>query len=250
MECRVSSSPRVGCSGWSYDHWRDGVFYPPRCPARRWLSFYAAHFETVELNATFYRLPRREAVTRWVEQTPTDFVFSVKVSRYLTHVNRLRDVDVHLPILLERLAPMVDAGKLGPLLWQLPPTFARSDDRLEEALGRFPTHLRHAVEFRHESWFAPEPLALLARHGVALVVADQSGAPPREWPEPTVGFSFVRFHRGRSGRRGNYSARELANWAHTLRRWARHGDVYAYFNNDWEGFAPRNALDLQRLLRR
>ena len=242
-------STRVGCSGWSYDHWRDGVFYPPRCPARRWLSFYAERFETVELNSTFYRLPRREAVARWVEQTPADFVFAVKVSRYLTHVNRLRDVDVHLPILLERLAPMAEAGKLGPLLWQLPPTFARRDDRLADALSRFPAHLRHAVEFRHESWFAPEPLALLAQHGVALVAADQPGAPARTWPEPRVGFSFVRFHRGSRGRRGNYSPRELSHWAQTLQRWARHGDVYAYFNNDWEGFAPRNALDLRRLLR-
>jgi uncharacterized protein YecE (DUF72 family) len=240
----------VGCSGWSYDHWREGVFYPPRCPARRWLSFYAARFETVELNSTFYRLPRREAVARWAEQTPADFAFAVKVSRYLTHVNRLRDVELHLPILLERLAPLVDAGKLGPLLWQLPPTFARSDERLAKALDRFPAELRHAVEFRHESWFAPEPLALLAEHGVALVVADQPGAPPRKWPEPRAGFSFVRFHRGRRGRRGNYSTSELSLWARTLRRWAKHGDVYAYFNNDQEGFAPRNALDLRRLLQR
>jgi len=240
----------VGCSGWSYDHWREGVFYPPRCPARRWLSFYAEHFETVELNSTFYRLPRREAVARWVKQTPAEFVFAVKVSRYLTHVNRLRDVEVHLPILLERLAPMLDAGKTGPLLWQLPPTFVRDDQRLAEALDRFPAQLRHAVEFRHQSWFAPEPLELLAQHGVALVVADQPGAPPRKWPEPRVGFSFVRLHRGRRGRRGNYSAVELSHWARTLCRWARHGDVYAYFNNDWEGFAPRNALDLRRLLQR
>lgn len=239
---------RVGCSGWSYDHWREGVFYPPRCPARRRLPFYAERFETVELNSTFYRLPRREAVARWVEQTPADFVFAVKVSRYLTHVTRLRDVEVHLPILLERLAPLADAGKLGPLLWQLPPTFARSDERLAEALNRFPADLRHAVEFRHESWFAPESLDLLAQHGVALVVADRPGAPARAWPEPRVGFSFVRFHRGRRGHRGNYSPRELSHWADTLQRWAKNGDVYAYFNNDQEGFAPRNALDLQRWL--
>jgi uncharacterized protein YecE (DUF72 family) len=244
----VSSSIRVGCSGWSYDHWREGVFYPPRCPARSWLSFYATRFDTVELNASFYRLPRRDAVARWVDRTPADFVFAVKVSRYLTHVNRLQEVAAHLPILLERLAPMVEAGKVGPLLWQLPPTFARNDERLAEALEQFPADLRHAVEFRHESWFAPEPLALLAQHGIALVVADRPGANARDWPEPRVGFSFVRFHRGTRGRRGNYSAGELSHWASTLDRWSRHGDVYAYFNNDWEGFAPRNALDLRRLL--
>ncbi|HEY3922570.1 MAG TPA: DUF72 domain-containing protein [Gaiellaceae bacterium] len=238
----------IGCSGWNYDHWRNGVFYPPRCPASRWLAFYARHFDTVEVNATFYRLPRREAVVRWAEQTPPGFVFAVKVSRYLTHVKRLREIDVHLPLLLERIAPLADARKLGPLLWQLPPTFARDDDRLAEALAAFPRELRHAVEFRHASWFAARPLALLAEHGVALVVADRPGAPGLKRPEPSAGFSFVRFHHGARGRRGNYSAGELADWAATLRRWGDTGDVYAYFNNDWEGFAPRNAALLRGLL--
>ena len=238
----------IGCSGWNYDHWRNGVFYPPRCPARSWLPFYAERFGTVEVNSSFYRLPRRDAVAHWVEQTPRDFVFAVKVSRYVTHIKRLREIDEHLPLLLERIAPLADAGKLGPLLWQLPPTFTRDDDRLAEALAAFPSSLRHAVEFRHSSWFAPRPLELLAEHGVALVVADRPGAPGLEHPEPTAGFSFVRFHHGARGRRGNYSASELVQWAETLRAWGEHGDVYAYFNNDWEGFAPRNAVALLELL--
>ena len=238
---------RVGCSGWNYDHWRAGVFYPARCPASRWLAYYAEHFDTVEVNSTFYRLPRRDAVARWVEQTPPDFLFAVKVSRYLTHVKRLREIDVHLPLLLERIAPLADADKLGPLLWQLPPTFVRDDDRLAEALAAFPSDLRHAVEFRHRSWFAPRPLELLADRGVALVVADRPGAPGPEQPTPTARFSFVRFHHGSRGRRGNYSDAELADWAGMLRGWLRRGDVYAYFNNDWEGFAPRNAVELRRL---
>jgi uncharacterized protein YecE (DUF72 family) len=193
------------------------------------------------VNSSFYRLPRRDAVARWAEQTPPGFVFSVKVSRYITHVKRLREVSVHLPLLLERIAPLAAAGKLGPLLWQLPPTFARDDDRLEEALGAFPRDLRHAVEFRHESWFASRPLELLREHDVALVVTDRR-------VEPAASLSYVRFHHGRQGRRGNYSDTELAGWADTLRRWARCGDVHAYFNNDWEGFAPRNAATLRRLL--
>jgi uncharacterized protein YecE (DUF72 family) len=238
----------IGCSGWNYDHWRNGVFYPPRCPASRWLSFYAEHFDTVEVNATFYRLPRREAVARWVEQTPPEFVFAVKVSRYLTHVKQLREIDLHLPLLLDRIAPLFDADKLGPLLWQLPPTFRRDDDRLAEALAALPRDLRHAVEFRHESWFAARPLALLAEHGVALVVADRPGAPGFKRSEPTADFSFVRFHHGSRGLRGNYSQAELDDWASTLRRWAADGEVYAYFNNDWEGFAPRNAAKLRGLL--
>jgi uncharacterized protein YecE (DUF72 family) len=202
---------------------------------------YAERFDTVEVNSTFYRLPRRDAVARWVEQTPDDFVFAVKVSRYVTHIKRLREVDVHLPLLLDPIAPLAEAGKLGPLLWQLPPTFRRDDERLAEALASFPRELRHAVEFRHESWFAPEPLSLLAEHGVALVVTERP-------VEPEVGFSYVRFHRGVRGRRGNYSDAELEEWAGALRGFARSGDVYAYFNNDWEGFAPRNAATLRRLL--
>jgi uncharacterized protein YecE (DUF72 family) len=239
---------RIGCSGWNYAHWRDGVFYPPRCPPHRWLTYYAAQFDTVEVNSTFYRLPRRDAVARWAEQTPAGFVFAVKVSRYLTHVKRLREVGVHLPLLLERIAPLADAGKLGPLLWQLPPTFVRDDDRLAEALAAFPSDLRHAVEFRHESWFAPGPLELLAEHRVALVVGDRPGSPGPVDAESTADFVFVRFHHGRRGRRGNYSQAELADWSRTLRVWASRGDVYAYFNNDWEGFAPRNARTMRKLL--
>ena len=192
-------------------------FIRPRCPARRWLSYYAERFDTVEVNSTFYRLPRREAVARWVEQTPEDFVFAVKVSRYLTHVKRLREIDAHLPLLLERIDPLSDAGRLGPLLWQLPPTFVRDDDRLAEALASFPTGLRHAVEFRHESWFVERTLELLAEHGVALVVADRPDAPGPRCLEPTADFSFVRFHHGARGRRGNYSPAEIADWANTLR---------------------------------
>jgi uncharacterized protein YecE (DUF72 family) len=236
----------IGCSGWNYAHWRDGVFYPPRCPASRWLEHYAERFDTVEVNSTFYRLPRKPAVAHWVEQTPDGFLFAVKVSRYLTHIKRLIDVDVHLPLLLDRIAPLVEAGRLGPLLWQLPPTFARDDDRLRDALDRLPTDLQHAFEFRHASWFADEPLALLEARGVALVVPDRPGLPVQ--PELPASFSFVRFHHGSRGRRGNYSDSELEEWAATLERWARRGDVYAYFNNDWEGFAPRNAEELKRLL--
>jgi uncharacterized protein YecE (DUF72 family) len=163
-------------------------------------------------------------------------------------VKRLCEIDVHLPLLLERIAPLADAGKLGPLLWQLPPTFVRDDDRLKEALDALPSDLRHAVEFRHESWFARAPLELLEASDVALVVGDRPGSPGPDRPEPTADFAFVRFHHGRRGRRGNYSDAELADWAQTLDAWARRGEVYAYFNNDWEGFAPRNAAAVRGLV--
>jgi uncharacterized protein YecE (DUF72 family) len=239
---------RIGCSGWNYDHWRGGVFYPPGCPADRWLGYYAQHFDTVELNSTFYRLPRPTAAARWVTQTPPDFVFAVKVSRYLTHIKRLRETPQHLALLLERIEPLLASPKMGPLLWQLPPTFRRDDERLAEALAAFPPQLRHAVEFRHESWFAADVMALLRERNVALVIADRPEIKSFQSLELTAEFTFLRFHHGSRGARGNYSETELQEWAARIRGWRDNGDVYAYFNNDWEGFAPANALRLAQLL--
>ena len=238
----------VGCSGWNYAHWRHGVFYPERWPPARWLPFYARHFDTVELNSTFYRLPRTSAVARWVAETPDAFVFAVKVSRYVTHVKRLADAGLHLPLLLERLEPLLHTPKLGPLLWQLPPTFKRDDDRLAAALGAAPGELRHAFEFRHESWFAADVIALLREHNAALVIADRPEIASFQTHDLTADFTFVRFHHGARGRGGNYSESELEEWVERVRRWSERGDVYAYFNNDWEGYAPRNAQRLRELL--
>jgi uncharacterized protein YecE (DUF72 family) len=239
---------RIGCSGWNYASWRHGVFYPEGLPARRWLAAYAERFDTVEVNTTFYRLPRREAVARWAEETPEDFTFAVKVSRYVTHIKRLREARQHLDLLLDRIEPLVRAGKLGPLLWQLPPTFQRDDERLAKALGELPRELRHAFEFRHSSWFAEPVTELLRSHGVALVIADRPDIASFQTHEMTAGFTFVRFHHGTRGRRGNYSRSELEEWAARIREWSAGHDVYAYFNNDWEGFAPTNASVLAELL--
>ena len=238
---------RIGCSGWNYDSWRHGVFYPERCPARLWLDYYARHFDTVEVNATFYRLPTEKAVRGWVEQTPDDFVLTIKMSRYVTHVKRLRDLPPSLELFYGRLAPLLDSPKLGPMLWQLPPTFRRDDERLADALALLPPG-RHAFEFRHESWFAPEVLELLRAHGVALVIGDRPEVHAFQTHDLTADWTFVRFHSGTRGRRGNYSDAELRKWAERLRSWPVR-EAFVYFNNDWEGFAPRNALRLKELLR-
>ena len=238
----------IGCSGWNYADWRDGVFYPRGLPARDWLRFYAERFTTVELNTTFYRLPRREVVEHWVAETPADFTFAVKVSRFLTHVKRLRDTRTHLALLLERIEPLVTSGKLGPLLWQLPPTFQRDDERLARSLADTPSGLRHAIEFRHESWLADGVLELLREHSAALVLADRPGSRPLRDDELTADFVYIRLHQGTRGRRGNYSRTELEDWADRIRRWASPREVFAYFNNDWEGFAPSNASALAAML--
>lgn len=236
---------RVGCSGWNYDAWRGGI-YPKGLARRRWLERYAEVFDTVEVNSTFYRLASRAGVERWVEQTPEDFVFAVKASRYLTHVKRLREMDTGVERFYEPLQPLADAGRLGPVLWQLPANFHRDDERLSGALARLPPG-PHCVEFRHPSWFADEVYSLLRERGVALVIGD---APERPFQthELTAGFTLVRLHHGARGRRGNYSETELDEWAERLSTWSRRVDVFAYFNNDWEEFAPRNARGLVRRL--
>jgi uncharacterized protein YecE (DUF72 family) len=237
---------RVGCSGWNYQHWRNGVFYPPRLPPRRWLELYAQHFDTVEVNATFYRLPRENAVATWVRETPPEFLFAVKMSRYVTHIKRLRDLPPSLELFYSRIRPLVDSPKLGPVLWQLPRTFHRDDLRLTEALEQLPPG-RHCFEFRHESWFVDEVYELLRSRGVALVIGD---TPQRRFQahELTTDWMFIRFHHGSRGHYSNYSERELEEWARRIEGWAQRADVYAYFNNDRNGYAVRNGLWLKQRL--
>lgn len=236
---------RIGCSGWNYAHWRERV-YPRGLPAGRWLEHYAELFDTVEVNTTFYRLPRRESVAAWVEETPPAFLFAVKASRYLTHVKRLADLEQGVARFYERIEPLATTPKMGPVLWQLPPTLRRDDARLASALERLPAG-RHCFEFRHESWFAPEVFGLLRAHGAALVIGDH---PRRPWQahELTADWTFVRFHYGSRGRNGNYSERELEAWARRIEGWSREHEVFAYFNNDWEGYAVRNGARLKALL--
>jgi uncharacterized protein YecE (DUF72 family) len=203
-------------------------------------------FDTVEVNSTFYRLASRDAVARWIEQTPEHFVFALKASRYLTHIKRLSDLDQGIQRYYERIEPLVGTPKLGPVLWQLPETFHRDDERLAGALGALPDG-RHCFEFRHQSWFVPEVYALLREHGAALVIGD---APERPFQthEMTADWTFVRFHYGARGRRGNYSESELETWAGRIAAWRERVEVYAYFNNDWEGFAVKNGRWLRRRL--
>jgi uncharacterized protein YecE (DUF72 family) len=238
---------RIGCSGWNYGSWKDEL-YRGR-PARLWLALYARHFDTVEVNSTFYRLPTVKAVQGWVEQTPPGFVFAVKGSRYLTHIKRLTDLDQGLRRFYERIEPLLRSPKLGPVLWQLPPTFRRDDERLARALAALPPG-RHAFEFRHASWFADPVYELLRARGAALVIADRPEVNEFQTHELTADWTFVRFHYGSRGRRGNYSEGELEEWAKRIERWRRRADVYAYFNNDWEGFAVRNGLWLKTRLAR
>jgi uncharacterized protein YecE (DUF72 family) len=236
---------RIGCSGWNYASWKDR-FYDGK-PARLWLQLYARHFDTVEVNNTFYRLPQQSSVGRWVEQSPTDFLFAVKASRYLTHIKRLTDLGDGIRRYYERIEPLARSTKMGPVLWQLPPTFRRDDARLAAALRALPLG-RHCFEFRHASWFVEPVYELLRAHGAALVIADRPEVKDYQAHVFTTDWTYVRFHYGSRGRRGNYSERELEEWARLFEAWCRDVELLVYFNNDWEAFAVRNAEWLKKRL--
>lgn len=237
---------RIGCSGWMYDSWR-GRLYPAGVAKRRWLEVYAGRFDTVEVNSTFYRLARRDAVAGWVSQTPPDFLFAVKASRYLTHIKRLLDIGEGVKRFYEPLGPMIEADRLGPVLWQLPENFHRDHGRLAgwlDVLDSVPP-ARHTIEFRHASWFVPEVLDALRARGVALTIGDHPSRPFQTY-DATAPWRFIRFHYGTRGRAGNYSATEIAEWAQRIAGWRATEEVYAYFNNDWNSYAPANARLLMR----
>jgi uncharacterized protein YecE (DUF72 family) len=245
MPSTGARSIRIGCSGWNYKSWKD-EFYEGK-PPRLWLQHYARFFDTVEVNNTFYRLPLKSSVAKWVAETPARFLFTIKASRYLTHIKRLTDLGGGIARYYERVEPLVRSPKLGPVLWQLPPSFKRDDDRLASALGAFPP-ARHCFEFRHPSWFAEPVYDVLRAHGAALVIGDRPEVKEFQTHVFTTDWTFVRFHYGARGRRGNYSEAELEEWAQRFEAWSRDVEVLAYFNNDWEVFAVRNALWLKKRL--
>jgi uncharacterized protein YecE (DUF72 family) len=242
----TTASLRVGCSGWQYAHWR-GDFYPADLPAARWLERYAETFDTVEVNNTFYRLPEAKTFADWARRTPDGFLFAVKASRYLTHMRRLTKPKAPLRLFLGRARRLGD--RLGPVLYQLPPRWRANLARLEKFLDALPRGLRHAVEFRDRSWYADDVFGALAARGVALCVHDHPGS---ESPRAAVGpFVYVRFHGAGERYGGRYPTRRLASAADWLAKERRGGrDVFAYFNNDGGGHAPRDAVRLRRLLGR
>ena len=195
---------RIGCSGWQYDSWR-GRLYPEREPKRRWLELYAQTFDTVEVNSTFYRLARRSAVEGWVAQTPPGFMFAVKASRYLTHIKRLTGLGDGVKRFYEPLAPLIEAQRLGPVLWQLPENFHRDDERLARVRWQRSRAGRTRIEFRHESWFAPQVLDAAARRPTSRSTIGDHPERPFQSDAATADWRFVRFHYGHRGRRGNYS---------------------------------------------
>lgn len=236
----------IGCSGWDYPHWR-GVFYPEALPRSAWFAHYAAHFDTVEINNTFYHLPDRTTVERWREQAPAGFRYAVKASRYLTHMKKLKDPEAPLARFLEVARWL--GPRLGPLLYQLPPHWRCDLSRLDAFLARLPRELTHIFEFRDPSWFAEATRARLEAAGAGFCVHDAEDLEVPRWVTGSV--VYVRFHGTREGLRRGYPDAVLDDWAAWLERQAGAGrELYAYFNNDPRGYAVRDALRLRQRLAR
>ena len=235
---------RVGTSGWSYQHWR-GVFYPQDLRRGQELEHYTTVFDTVELNSSFYHIPQPQTAAGWYERTPQDFLFAVKGSRFISHRRKLADCQEPLQRLMEALQPMQE--KVGLILWQLPPGLHCDVSRLDDFLQLRPAEQRWTWEFRHESWFCDEVYALLQEHNCALVWADTPKYPLET--VVTTDFLYARLHGHEQLYASNYSDEQLRWWANQLMEAAGEDrDIFVYFDNDAEGYAPHNALALRQIL--
>ena len=235
----------IGTSGWSYKHWR-GPFYPEgMSKGADQLRFYVERFGTVEVNGTFYRLIEVETFRRWREQTPADFVFACKGSRYLTHMKRLKEAAQGVGRFFERVEAL--ENKLGPIVFQLPGRFRPDRERLAAFIEALPAGHRYAFEFRDPAWFLPEIFEALAQRDVALCLYEFAG---QEAPlEITASFVYIRLHGPEGPYQGSYTDQALRTWAERIRGWSGQGiDVYCYFDNDDRAFAPKNALRLREML--
>jgi uncharacterized protein YecE (DUF72 family) len=235
----------IGTSGWSYKSW-SGPFFPPRLPARLHLDFYSHHFHTTELNGVFYRTPTTSAVRAWAEQTPQEFVFAWKASKFITHWKRLGPTSGNSLALLESRLRLLKA-KAGPVLFQLPPQFQKNAERLASFLKRLNKPRPYVFEFRHPSWYAPEIFDLLRDHGSALCISDHHDA-PAPWTV-TAPHVYVRAHGPWGDYRDRYAPQTLAAWARRLSRLRKEGhSIYVYFDNDQKSAAPLDAARLMHLM--
>ncbi len=237
---------RIGTSGWAYAHWR-GPFYPLDLPDSRLLEYYCRHFRSVEINSSFYHLPGKHAVDQWHDTTPDDFLFTVKASRYITHMKKLKDPQRSVATFFERITLLRE--KLGPILFQLPPRWHSNPRRLEHFLKVLDPRYRYAFEFRDPSWINDEILALLEQFKIAFCIYELAG-----YQSPlhvTTDFVYIRLHGPAGAYQGCYDHRTLEGWATRITMWAGQGrTIYCYFDNDEAGYAVTNARDLEILVER
>ncbi|MHC4423286.1 MAG: DUF72 domain-containing protein [Planctomycetota bacterium] len=240
-ECNI----RIGTSGWYYDHWKE-LFYPPGLPKNKWFEHYVQHFDTVEINNTFYHLPKETSLQRWHKQAPKNFLYAVKANRYITHIKRLKDTSEEVERFSDRISLL--KSRLGPILYQLPPSLHKDLDLLESFIKLLPRRRIAVFEFRHESWFSEDTFKLLNKFGIGFCVHDLVG---KETPRVvTADIIYIRFHGPTGKYEGNYSKSALKNWADWIKdNCTGISSVFAYFNNDVGGHAIGNAKTLRGQLR-
>lgn len=235
-------SIRIGTSGWTYKHWQE-VFYPAECPQSKWLEYYTDHFDTVELNASFYRLPNPKTFENWRARTPDNFLWSVKASKYITHTKRLKDPVEPLKRLYDAAAGLGE--KLGVILIQLPPNLVFDETLFRDFCDKLNPGIRHTLEPRHASWLNDNAYAILKEFNMALCISDTAGRYPSA-EEITADFVYVRLHGSQELYASGYTEDELQNWAQKIRSWNR--DTFIYFDNDFEGNAIKDAKRLKEIL--
>ena len=234
----------IGTSGWHYKHWK-GPFYPADLPASKMLRWYVERFDTVEINNSFYRLPAPTALEGWCRETPSNFCFAVKASRFITHNKKLRDPKQTVKKFMTVIEKL--ERRLGPILFQLPPSWRVNVERLEEFIAALPPAHRYAFEFRHESWNTPQVYNVLRRHNAGFCIYELAGF--QSPLEITADFTYVRLHGPGNKYQGDYSRETLGTWARRIAEWQKNlRHIFLYFDNDQAGFAPKNALELKSLV--
>ena len=241
---KVDCDIRIGTSGWYYEHWRE-LFYPADLPKSKWFEYYARHFNTVEINNTFYHLPKEQSVQRWRKIAPKGFLYSVKANRYITHVQKIKDTTESLQRLFERINIL--KGKLGPVLYQLPPSLHIDLERLEAFIKLLPKRKNTIFEFRHKSWYCDDTFKLLKKFKTGFCIHDMPG---KESPRVvTSNIIYIRFHGTTSRYSGSYTKSQLQNWAKWFKEQSKNASgIYIYFNNDAHGHAIKNALQLKEII--
>lgn len=232
----------IGTSGWSYPDWKE-LFYPKEVKSKDWLSYYANHFATVELNNTFYHLPTEKSIQNWYSHAPQGFIFAVKASQYITHLKRLTDPSETTRKFFDALKGLKD--KLGPILFQLPPSFKQNLERLHKFIRYLPPGFRYVFEFRHDSWYQEDTYDLLKKYGAALCITDLKG---KQSPEViTADFTYLRLHGPKLAYQGEYGPKRLQEWKKKFDAWHKNKiQIFCYFDNDAKSDAIKDAFEIKR----
>jgi uncharacterized protein YecE (DUF72 family) len=238
----MKSQIRIGTSGWNYPHWKE-IFYPTDCPKSKWLEYYTRHFDTVELNATFYRQPKVKTFENWYLRAPENFLWAVKANRYITHIRRLKEPQESLGRFYEGISVLKE--KLGPILFQLPPSLSYDEDVFQQFCKYLDPAHRYTLEVRNPAWIDDRLFAILEEHNMAFCIADTADRFPYQ-EAVTTDFVYIRLHGSQKLYASEYSEEELKNWAKKIKKWGK--ETYVYFDNDFSGYAVKNAKRLRELL--